>query len=60
MRIIIPPAKEGDNVMRDGLYQVTTRYLTAGFVVENGKVTIYAPILRARLSYWMTVAVRIG
>jgi hypothetical protein len=42
--------------MKDGLYQVTTSYLCAGFVVEQGKVTRCAPILRKKLSYWMTVA----
>ena len=44
----------------DGLYQVTTRYLCAGFVVENGRVTWCAPILRRRLPYWRTVARRVG
>lgn len=43
--------------MKDGLYQVTTPYLCAGFVVENGQVARCAPILRKRLSYWKTVAV---
>ncbi len=46
--------------MSDGLYQVTTRYLCAGFVVELGMVTRCAPILRKRLAYWRTVAVRVG
>lgn len=46
--------------MRDGLYRVVERHFVAGFVVENGKVTRCAPILRKRLSYWMTVAKRIG
>jgi len=40
--------------MRDGLYQVTTRYLCAGFVVRDGLVTHCAPILRKRLAYWRT------
>lgn len=44
------------SVLRDGLYQVTTSYLCAGFLVENGKVTLCAPILRRRLEYWKTVA----
>ena len=44
--------------MDDGLYQVTTPYLCAGFVVEHGRVTLCAPILRKRLAYWTTVAVR--
>lgn len=44
----------------DGLYQVTTRYLCAGFVVEKGRITMCAPILRRKLSYWMTIAKRIG
>lgn len=46
--------------MRDGVYQVTTSYLCAGFVVEHGIVTRCAPILRRRLAYWRTVAVRIA
>ena len=43
----------------DGLYRVTTPYLCAGFVVERGQVTMCAPILRGKLSYWMTVAVKV-
>lgn len=46
--------------LRDGLYQVTTDYLCAAFVVEDGWVVACAPILRKRLSYWFTVAVWIG
>lgn len=46
--------------MTDGLYRVVTPYLCAGFVVVNGRVTVCAPILRKRLSYWVGVAVRIG
>ena len=42
--------------MIDGLYQVTTPYLCAGFVIAGGQVTLCAPILRKKLSYWMTVA----
>lgn len=45
--------------MNDGLYQVTTSYLCAGFVVENGRVTRCAPILRKRIAYWITVARRV-
>jgi hypothetical protein len=37
--------------VRDGLYQVTRRYLCAGFVVSLGRVTMVAPILRRALSY---------
>jgi hypothetical protein len=43
----------------DGLYQVTTPYLCAGYVVHNGRITQCAPILRKRLTYWRTIAVRI-
>jgi hypothetical protein len=43
----------------DGLYRVTTPYLCAGFTVEGGRVTDCALILRRRLAYWRTVAVRI-
>ncbi len=46
--------------LRDGLYRVTTPYLCAGFVIENGKVVSCAPILRRKLDYWKTVAVRIS
>lgn len=46
--------------MKDGLYQVTTSYLCAGFVIENGKVTLCAPILRKRFEYWKTIAKYLG
>lgn len=46
--------------MSDGLYQVTTSYLCAGFVIEGGKMVACAPILRRKLGYWMTVAERVG
>jgi hypothetical protein len=48
--------------MKDGLYQVTTKYLCAGFVVHGGKVKTSqcAPILRKKLAYWVTIAVRVG
>jgi hypothetical protein len=42
--------------MKDGLYRVVTNYLCAGFVVKNGEVVEYAPILRKKLAYWKTVA----
>lgn len=45
--------------MPDGLYRVTTGYLCAGFVVEGGRVTLCAPVLRKRLAYWRTLAVRV-
>lgn len=45
---------------RDGLYQVTTPYLCAGFVVEEGVAIVIAPILRKRFPYWWTLAVKIG
>lgn len=42
--------------MRDGLYIVTTSYMCAGFVIKRGNVTLCAPILRRKLSYWKIVA----
>ena len=45
--------------MPDGLYRVTTSYLCAGFIVVDGQVTECAPILRKKLSYWMTIAERV-
>jgi hypothetical protein len=47
-------------VPADGLYRVVTSYLCAGFVVEGGRVTMCAPILRRKLAYWMTVARRVA
>lgn len=44
------------NGLADGLYQVTTPHLCAAFVVERGRVTLCAPILRKTLAYWMTLA----
>lgn len=48
--------------MDDGLYQVTTSYLCAGFIVKDGKVKRghCAPILRKKLSYWVTIAKRVA
>jgi len=43
----------------DGIWQVTTSYLCAGFVVKAGLIISCAPILRPKISYWMTVARRI-
>ena len=45
--------------MKDGLYQVTTKWLCAGFVIENGKPKWVAPILRKKFSYWSTIAILI-
>lgn len=42
--------------MRDGLYAVVTDDWVAGFVIEEGEVTMCAPILRKRLPYWKTRA----
>ena len=42
--------------MKDGLYQVTTSYLCAGFVIKNGTVVECAPILRKKIDYWKKVA----
>jgi MFS-type transporter involved in bile tolerance (Atg22 family) len=42
--------------MKDGLYQVTTSYLCAGFAVKNGIIMQIAPILRKKIDYWKTKA----
>lgn len=44
--------------MTDGVYQVTERSFVAAFVVKGGVVVLCAPILRKRLSYWMTKAIK--
>ncbi len=46
--------------LKDGLYQVKTKYLCAGFIVKNGKIIRMAPILRKNIKYWATIAKRIG
>ncbi len=46
--------------MKDGLYQVTTKYLCAGFVVKNNKITMCAPILKKNINYWKTIAKYVG
>lgn len=43
----------------DGLYRVVTTKFVAGYVVEGGRVTRCAPILRSRIKYWMTVATKV-
>lgn len=52
--------ERGQATRPDGLYQVTTPYLCAGFVMEGGRITKCAPILRKKLAYWITLAVRVG
>lgn len=42
--------------MEDGLYQVKTSYLCAGFVVYKGQVIKCSPILKKKLCYWKTIA----
>lgn len=42
--------------MKDGLYQVTTSYLCAGFVIKNNKIVECAPILKKKIRYWVTIA----
>lgn len=41
------------------LWQVTTSYLCAAFVVQDGEIVSCAPILRSKLSYWRTIARRV-
>ncbi len=38
--------------MTDGLYQVTTRHVCAGFSIRNGKLMFCAPILRRNFNHW--------
>lgn len=41
--------------LKNGLYQVTTKYLCAGFIIKDNKVIKCAPILRRKLSYFKTI-----
>lgn len=45
--------------MKDGLYRVTYKGICAGFVVENGKITECAPILRRKIDFWKTIAKKV-
>lgn len=47
-------------VLADGLYRVTIRYLCAGFVVENGRVVMCAPVLVRKFKYFVSIAKRIS
>jgi len=42
----------------DGLYQVVYKGICAGFVVRGGVVAECAPVLRARIEWWVRVAER--
>jgi hypothetical protein len=42
--------------MKDGLYLVDTKNVTAAFVIRHGEVTTCAPILRSKIEYWKGVA----
>jgi len=42
--------------VKDGLYQVKTSYLCAGFVIRDGKLVNCAPILRKRFEHWKKVS----
>lgn len=46
--------------LKDGLYQVDRYGICAGFVLKNGVVIACAPILRKKLAWWMSIAVRVG
>lgn len=45
---------------RDGLYQVSYHGICAGFIVEGGKVTAIAPVLRKRFAWWWKRAKYLG
>jgi hypothetical protein len=42
--------------MRDGLYQVRTPRLCAGFEIKDNKLIACAPILRRNFLYWCKLA----
>lgn len=39
-------------VLADGLYQVTTSLICAGFVIEEGRLKYCAPVLRKKFDTW--------
>lgn len=56
------PAEVGDVVgFDDGLYQCTTHFACAGFVVKDNRIAAIAPILRKRFwGYWQLTARKVG
>lgn len=42
--------------MKDGLYVVNRKKVTAAFVVRDGKITLCAPILRQEIEYYKKIA----
>jgi hypothetical protein len=42
--------------MRDGLYVVNKKDITAAFCVRDGKITVCAPILRKEIEYYKKIA----
>mgnify|MGYP001572226612 CR=1 FL=1 len=42
--------------MKDGLYQVITKYFCAGFEIKDNKIINCPPILRQKIEYWKTIA----
>ena len=48
------------NSMEDGLYQITTSYLCAGFVIENGELIACAPILKKNFKSFKHIAIKVN
>jgi len=42
--------------MKDGLWQVNKYDKCAGFIVQNGKVILCAPVLIKKFSFWIRYA----
>ena len=46
--------------LEDGVYRVEYGTITAGFVVDSGRVTSIAPVLRKNFEFFKTKAKRVG
>lgn len=57
---VLAPGSGMRVALRNGLWRVTRGTLCAGFVVSEGLITRYAPVLRKKLVYWITVARWLG
>ncbi len=51
---------QGGGVVIDGLYRVAAYGWAAGFVIEQGRVSMCAPILKRKFAMWKNRAVRIS
>ncbi len=58
--MLIVKDKRNKESMSDGLYQVSYKGICAGFDIKDGRVVECAPILRKKIDFWKTIAVKVS